>query len=161
MLSQLRDHTERKKCSKYSNQTLWLQSRRNKPSEFVSWIGSRTRYLINLRIVLTFNRQQWHFVIAKIQLTNYLFDDFQLRAPVIFSRSGRRRASMCIHIYIYRIFRDKSSFSGLADDENSVLLIETTQLLLGSDRSIQLRFTRQRQNSKQFRPLPSWMRDTG
>lgn len=81
-------------------------------------------------------------------------------ARVIFSRARppRRRAR--------RIFRDEPEpLSGLADGENSVSLIETTQLLLGSDRSIQLWFTRRRQNSKQFRPPPlppcPEIRDTG
>lgn len=63
----------------------------------------------------------------EIQLTNYLFNDFQLRARALHLAAVQPAAARR-----YRIFRDKSSFSGLADDENSVLLIETTQLLLGS-----------------------------
>lgn len=63
--------------------------------------------------------------ISKIQLTNYPARWFSVlrassfRGPVV----GR---------HAYRIFRDEPSFSSLADGENSVLLIETTQLLLES-----------------------------
>lgn len=97
-----------KKYSNASNQTAHIVAIAHKPRLGINRprlfaAHGRARYLINLLIVLTFSRQRRrrHFVISKIQLTNYLLDGFQFhpsrsscaraRARVIFALTGSAR----------------------------------------------------------------------